>query len=559
MRKIKWRTFLLAVIAIASIWLSNSYEARASVTYLEQGWDENLRELFHFTPQGSRMIPAKWFVALETKDGSGMFADNENLKQYGFIEAINESSLNPYGLPLGFALDTSSIPGRGRSLGFTCAACHTSRVTVKGQVIQIEGAPANLDFDTFYSDLAEAVKHTYFDEKTFKRFAKRVLPETERTPKAISELRLQLAEFQSMLAGDAVIRTTAVPSGYGRVDALTQIVNALAVSDQKEPNNLHPIEAPTSYPHLWLASQLEFVQWNPIAASPIARNGGEVLGVFGPAKLYGPEEDWYDSSLLIEELGLLENWIQDLQPPSWDESIFGEVDEELAEKGQILFENHCLSCHNAPPYKRTDPSENLFGKTFIEIGRVDYKEIGTDPLYVETLKDRLIRTNEATREANDNKEVVPALKFFLSTVSPIVSKAIDKLNLSEQQQIELNGYRLRPPKEPNGQPQNYVPPSFTDLKASPLAGIWATGPYLHNGSVPTVYELLSPVEERRQVFWTGGQELDLDQMGFFSENAPGRYRFDTSIPGNGNTGHVYPPQGLDHDERLAIIEFLKTL
>jgi hypothetical protein len=49
--------------------------------------------------------------------------------------------------------------------------------------------------------------------------------------------------------------------------------------------------------------------------------------------------------------------------------------------------------------------------------------------------------------------------------------------------------------------------SVVDLKAGPLPGVWASGPYLHNGSVLTVYELLSPVEERREVFWTGGREL----------------------------------------------------
>jgi hypothetical protein len=112
---------------------------------------------------------------------------------------------------------------------------------------------------------------------------------------------------------------------------------------------------------------------------------------------------------------------------------------------------------------------------------------------------------------------------------------------------------------PGGRPQPYAPPSLTDLKASPLPGIWASGPYLHNGSVPTVYELLSPVEERRKVFWTGGRELDRQRLGLVSDDAPGRFRFDTSLPGNRRTGHLYPPQGLDHDERMAIIEYLKTL
>ena len=77
--------------------------------------------------------------------------------------------------------------------------------------------------------------------------------------------------------------------------------------------------------------------------------------------------------------------------------------------------------------------------------------------------------------------------------------------------------------------------------------------------MPTVEELLSPVEERRTVFWTGGRELDRQRLGFVSGNAPGRFRFDTSLPGNRNTGHLYPKAGLTADERKAIIEYLKTL
>jgi hypothetical protein len=207
----------------------------------------------------------------------------------------------------------------------------------------------------------------------------------------------------------------------------------------------------------------------------------------------------------------------------------------------------------------TDPARNLFGKTFIEIARVNYQSVGTDPLYIESLLDRTIRTNDATRDANDGKPIVPALRFFLNAVSPIVRRSMDELNLTREERIEMSGFRLRPPAVPGGTPLPYSPPSFADFKAGPLAGIWATGPFLHNGSIPTIFALLSPVDERPKVFWTGGRELDRDRLGFLSENAPGRFRLDTSLPGNGNFGHVYPTQGLTTDERLAIIEYLKTL
>ena len=60
------------------------------------------------------------------------------------------------------------------------------------------------------------------------------------------------------------------------------------------------------------------------------------------------------------------------------------------------------------------------------------------------------------------------------------------------------------------------------------------------------------------MFWTGGHELDLMRLGYQSGDVPGRFRFDTSLRGNGNQGHAFPPEGLSHDQRMAIIEYLKT-
>ena len=107
-------------------------------------------------------------------------------------------------------------------------------------------------------------------------------------------------------------------------------------------------------------------------------------------------------------------------------------------------------------------------------------------------------------------------------------------------------------------------------KVRPLNGVWATPPYLHNGSVPTVYDLLSPVDERPKHFYLGNREYDPVKLGYKSDELTNGFLFDTSIRGNANTGHEFAnkPQGtkgvigkrkLEPDERKAIIEFLKTL
>jgi hypothetical protein len=281
--------------------------------------------------------------------------------------------------------------------------------------------------------------------------------------------------------------------------------------------------------------------------------------VFGTAALTGKAGQPFSSSILINELREAETWIGDLKPPKWDQQLFGQIDGPLSARGGALFNQYCAGCHNAPPYRRTDPSTNLFGKTFIEIGRVNYQEIGTDPAYINALVQRIVRTNEVTAPLQGGQSFVSAPKYFGSIVGAVVNQKMSQLDLTKEEKAALGGYRLRPPGKPGGKPEPYAPPAATDLKASPLPGIWATGPFLHNGSVPTILELLSPVEERRTVFWTGGRELDQERLGFQSDEAPGRFRFDTTLPGNRNTGHLYPHGGLNHDERMAIIEYLKRL
>jgi mono/diheme cytochrome c family protein len=557
---------------------------------LDQGWSKELRELFYFTPQGSRLIPYAWFMALERPGSEALFADPANLQRYGFLPADGPHLLNPDGLPIGFAIDpgparkdasttalssagTSASRGR-RELGLTCAACHTANVTVEGRAIRVDGAPSHLDFDSFLADLNRAVTQTLFDPAKFQRFAQRVL---ERFGAAgLPELTRDFTAYQARLAGESAIRQPALPSGFGRVDALTQILNSLSVRDQGDPTNLRPVDAPTSYPALWLTPHMEFVQWNPIASSPIARNGGEVLGVFGAATLTGETTTltggapgWFSSTLLVQNLHELERWVADLKPPRWDEKEFGAIRTAEATTGRRLFGQYCAGCHNTPDarvnergeldFRRTDPAENFFGKQFIAIGRVNYRALGVDPTYVESVALRLVRTNAATASLQDGKPIVPAVSYFGRTVGEVVGRAMRDAGWSEAQQIEASGFRLRPSKTPGGQPEPYQPPSVLDLKANPLAGVWATGPYLHNGSIPTIYELLSPVGERRKVFWTGGRELDLKRLGFVSDEAEGLFRFDTGVPGNRNTGHEFPRQGLSHDERMAIVEYLKTL
>jgi hypothetical protein len=97
-------------------------------------------------------------------------------------------------------------------------------------------------------------------------------------------------------------------------------------------------------------------------------------------------------------------------------------------------------------------------------------------------------------------------------------------------------------------------------KARPLDGIWATAPYLHNGSVPNLYELLLPTDQRTKVFHVGSAEFDPDKVGFKTDEAPGTTKMDTQIPGNSNAGHdQYGTKDFTDTQRLELLEYLKSL
>ena len=108
--------------------------------------------------------------------------------------------------------------------------------------------------------------------------------------------------------------------------------------------------------------------------------------------------------------------------------------------------------------------------------------------------------------------------------------------------------------------------------ASPLGAVWATAPYLHNGSVPTLWHLMHPAA-RPARFEVGGHKLDYDRVGVAGEVAadgvfryPPAYRpwslpevYDTRLPGRSNRGHEEPFDEMTEADKRAVLEFLKRL
>jgi hypothetical protein len=109
-------------------------------------------------------------------------------------------------------------------------------------------------------------------------------------------------------------------------------------------------------------------------------------------------------------------------------------------------------------------------------------------------------------------------------------------------------------------------PTSVVYKARPLDGIWATGPYLHNGSVPNLDELLQPAAKRSKSFSIGVRTFDPARVGFLNDvtGFPKYSVLDSNgnpIPGNSNAGHEGEQYGtnLSLEERRQLIEYLKSL
>ena len=97
-------------------------------------------------------------------------------------------------------------------------------------------------------------------------------------------------------------------------------------------------------------------------------------------------------------------------------------------------------------------------------------------------------------------------------------------------------------------------------KGRSLNGIWATAPYLHNGSVPNLWELMKPPAQRVQQFRVGSRQFDPVNVGFDigSDTFTGASLLDTRLPGNSNAGHAFGTT-LSDDEKWALIEYMKSL
>lgn len=586
------------------------------VRVLDQGWSPDVRRLFYTTSQGSTLMPYAWFAALERVDSTQLFLADD-LARYGYLPN-DPGPGNPHGLPVGFAIDSA---GKQPFIGMTCAACHTGQLSFKGQSVRLDGAPTHADFQSFLVDLSAALLQTANDPAKFARFATRVGGDK-------AKLRADLGAFATSFAGFNAASLQGQNWGPARLDAFSMIFNRLTGLDFHVPANVHRAVAPVSYPFLWNAHQQNAVQWNLSAPNgdylkALARNTGEVLGVFGGldvcvngvnaagktcadlgtlivSKIF-PKVPFYNSTITIAGLMKLEWAITQLTPPTWPVGILGAIDKTRAERGRQLFNAVCADCHHMT-------RDNLSQKVWVVKDAVPVP-IDTDPTMY-TNAQRSADTgplNGTLTVALDNGvkfETMPPVAPAVTVLSDAVLGSVvsgllhprggrpnqDDVNNLGLADKNLGALALRPDgataqalRQSIGQvfsvtrsegavaapadrtsclAPGTAPADAPVYEARPLFGIWATAPYLHNGSVPNLWALLKS-SDRPATFSVGSLEFDPVTVGYVSAPGTGTWTFDTSQPGNCNKGHdgYTKPGGvpLTDPDLWDLLEFMKIL
>jgi hypothetical protein len=530
------------------------------------------RQAFYHLSEGGELYPVDWVLALEVEstapDGTvevRPFLDN--IERYGLL-SDRKSDRNPDGLPVGVSLGKSKASGIDM-IGLNCAACHVGQVQYQGHAVRIDGLGNMALINAFLQDLATETQKTLTSPRRLLRFWRRVheiraerrargreagvVAEDEgklrRVVALLTENRDMLQARLRALKGVASLQhwlNVSTKEGYGRLDAFG--IGRDELFGSTAGNSMAP-NAPVSFPHIWGMEYTGWLQWGANTDSVMERNIGQALGV---GALFDPTT--FKSTVNIPNLHRLEQYGYKATAPAWPAS-FPQVDATKAARGKELFVQHCAPCHETYKTDGVMRTYQLFS----------FAETGTDPLAA-------INFEMPVLQADGTVRAFPYAAADL--ISKIKMRAYRDLGYGETAIAALENRSVRSGDQwaPAFRAPLLDSAQFADTagrkvyRAKTLVGIWATGPFLHNGSVPTIYDLLLPAVQRPATFPTGTREYNVVKLGIQTD--PSKYAlaphqstftFDTRLPGNWNTGHewsFYPT--LDDTARYDIIEFLKT-
>jgi hypothetical protein len=541
---------------------SPSSDSPEAVVWGQNGWSDAERAQYHHLAEGSELtLYAVLANVVSSKTGRPFL---ENMERFGFIPDAT-SPANPHGLPIGI----TTVRSRNAShigiemVGFNCATCHVGEVSYRGKRLRIDGAPSLVDLQSYQVELKDSLEATVRNPAMLSVFLVAMdrnlrsdsTPSTDDASRYASDLAAKVAgevaaaptadkNFHSVSSGTAnaarasatqdqslalrierdfallkaglayfkngKLLVTGTEPGPGRIDAFGAARNLLFPKDAIRK------QSPVSFPFIWdvpdaiqqsSGTDTAWIHYDGNTNSILERNIGQALGM---GALFDPRT--YESTLRIQNLHQLEVLVHKLKAPKWPADVFGPIDETKVKAGENIFNDTCRSCHQNNLYTLAD--------------------VGTDP-----------------HRANSFGQPVAGGTPFPTAIKPTLDGlkarafADDGFPAADQAIMDVNPVIWR---------------ATGQYRARPLTGVWATAPYLHNGSVPTLWHLLHPTQ-RPAKFVVGNREYDPAKLGY--STIGNGWTFDTSQPGNSNIGHNGDMYGtnLTEDQKAALLEYLKTI
>jgi mono/diheme cytochrome c family protein len=509
-----WRAAALVVVAALvaiGVYLVVRLTSDQPIDYAD-----DLRHFKHGSTGGERLtgIPYWFWVALPELFPEYL-PDKTPGRGYSSFGMIYENGDDPrYALPVGVSMRKV----RGIDLVYlNCAVCHT------GTVRDAPGAPARV---------IAAMPANTFDLGAWGKFLTTIPLSEKFTPQRINDqiramqddshrlvekpdlinklifryLAVYLARERLLMLRDRLSFIDTSTWGPGRVDTF----NAPKALLNFPMKNADPKElmGNVDFPSVWYQGPRKGMQlhWDGNNTSVDERN---LSAAFGTGA--------YPPTLDAPRALRTAKWLETAKPPAYPYAI----NQTLAAQGALIYGQYCAGCHGTreAPFRQNPPQANECVGTVTPIDK-----IGTDRWRLDSYT-WLLAVNQSTLYAGYEKD-----------------------------------WGFNPPY-----PQRFTHFRKTNGYANtPLDGIWLRAPYLHNGSVPNLRELLMPAAARTKFFYRGNDVYDTQNVGFIS-NAPtegGRrfFAFNTADRGNGNGGHEGAVYGTDlpPGEKDALLEYLKT-
>jgi hypothetical protein len=357
--------------------------------------------------------------------------------------------------------------------------------------------------------------------------------------------------------------------------------------------NIKPADAPVRYPFLWGASRQDKTQWpgfvqNGLDVEALARNTGEVFGVFAwfdptaqsrPAPDLARRADYLrGSSPDFAGLQQLETKIRMLAAPKWP--VGWPVRDDLQAAGAQIFGARCAACHGekaaAVPDTWQTPVRNVGTdpKEWNNLGRMAASGALAGTRQPPFLPGPPLGDPDTARNILANAVVGIVLDDLVQHALPTTRRRADGVWQAVQSDlVRLGKVDTNIQSASVSASVKTVRDQLTDLfhptgadpgpayEARVLYGIWAAAPYLHNGSVPTLAELLKPASQRVRVFKIG-PNYDPDAVGLAADQGTFSSTYQvgdcTGVSGNGNCGHEFGTD-LSPADQKALLEYLKRI